>query len=61
MSLKMTDFSFVSCFVYCFNNTGYRIIIMSALYLPLAAKTKEVTILAEILAEKYLEYILHIS
>jgi len=24
MSLKMTDFSFVSCFVSCFDNTGYR-------------------------------------
>jgi len=24
MSLKMTDFSFVSCFVSCFDSTGYR-------------------------------------
>ena len=37
MSLKMTEFTFVSCFISCFDNTGYRI----------------VGILAETLAEKY--------
>jgi len=26
MSLKMTDFSFVSCLVSWFDNTGYRIV-----------------------------------
>jgi len=48
MSLRMTDFSFVSCFVSCFENTGY-------LHLLLAAKKEIVGILAETLAEKYLE------
>jgi len=55
MSLKMTDLSFVSCFVSYFDNTGYRICV-SPLYLPLTAKIKyKVGILAKTLTEKYLE------
>jgi len=48
MSLRMTDLSLVSCFVSCFENTGY-------LHLLLAAKKKIVGILADSLGEKYLE------
>ena len=66
MSPKMTDFSYVSCFVSCLDNTGYRIMCPPytescvPLYLPLTAKIKKkeikiVGILAETLAEKYLE------
>ena len=59
MSLKMTDFSFVSCFVSCFDNTGYRI--MCPPISAAGSQNKKAGIMAEILAEKYLEYILHFS
>jgi len=49
VTYRMTGFSFVSCFVSCFDDTGYLNLLLAA------NKKKLVGILAEILAEKYLE------